>query len=536
MNADISCVYPYIKNYSRELEWSIKSLKNVEHGEVYVIGLKPDYEVPATFISPQRNHWSGLSPYNDVINKILQACNLDISDDFLYMNDDLFILDAYNGTTYDRGDLLDHINGRRPDSYTTALRNTLQWLRKNNYPTKDFETHTPIVFNRDKMKQLIDRILPRINGGHNVLIRSLYGNVYGVDSEYMENDTKNPQNYIGRTILSTNENTFIGKIGQYIMCTLSGMPYDQRRIKIAANIHYYIEEHGSGGELYIHGLLKELAKKHDVTAYIADDYLKNKVIDGVNVNYTDSITDAQFDILITHFQKTVGSQTLARTRNVRLVTVVHNNMDLTKQYLRGTKPGDLIIYNSQWIKTDHRRPGLVLTPPIKKVVKKTVKQDKVLLVNLIPEKGSELFFQLAREMPDIQFLGVKGGYYKTRQSEQTLPNLTIIENAPDMDSVYSQTKVVLMPSSYESFGMVASEAAQIGIPTIAHPTPGLKENLDYAGIFVDRKNIQGYKEEIRRLFDDKEYYKKYSKLSKQRFMQNKENNQLLAVIKAIEDL
>lgn len=285
----------------------------------------------------------------------------------------------------------------------------------------------------------------------------------------------------------------------------------------------------------MHSLLKELAKKHDVTVYVSDDKLNNSIIDGVKVNYTDKISEASFDIIISHFQNTTESKRLARERNVPLVAVIHNNQN--DYILNDIKHGDLLIYNSEWVKNHYHKQGIVLTPPIKKVNKiKYTRQNKVLLVNLLPEKGAELFFTLAKEMPDIKFLGVRGGYFKHKQIEESLPNLEIVNNTNDMDNIYSQTKVVLMPSIYESYGMVASEAAQIGIPAIAHPTEGLKENLGKSGIFIDRNNIEGYKEEIRKLFNDKNYYNKYSELAKERYKENVRNNRLKEVIQAIEDL
>jgi glycosyltransferase involved in cell wall biosynthesis len=67
-----------------------------------------------------------------------------------------------------------------------------------------------------------------------------------------------------------------------------------------------------------------------------------------------------------------------------------------------------------------------------------------------------------------------------------------------------------MPSAYESWGMVASEAICGGIPVIAFPTPGLKENLDYAGIFVPPHSIQEWVDAIQKLLTDSEYYRTVS--------------------------
>ena len=47
--------------------------------------------------------------------------------------------------------------------------------------------------------------------------------------------------------------------------------------------------------------------------------------------------------------------------------------------------------------------------------------------------------------------------------------------------------------------MAAVEAAASGIPTIAHPTPGLQEALGDAGVFVDRDDIDGWETALKEL-------------------------------------
>jgi len=73
------------------------------------------------------------------------------------------------------------------------------------------------------------------------------------------------------------------------------------------------------------------------------------------------------------------------------------------------------------------------------------------------------------------------------------------------ERVYARTKVLLMPSSYESWGRVGVEAMASGIPVVAHPTPGLCESLGEAGIFVDRNDLDGYEAVLRKLMTRTEY-------------------------------
>ncbi|MFI1769152.1 glycosyltransferase family 4 protein [Streptomyces sp. NPDC020800] len=60
------------------------------------------------------------------------------------------------------------------------------------------------------------------------------------------------------------------------------------------------------------------------------------------------------------------------------------------------------------------------------------------------------------------------------------------------EHVYSRSRVMLMPSLYESWGRVAVEAFASGIPVIAHPTPGLVESLGEAGIFAYRDDLNAW--------------------------------------------
>lgn len=207
--------YVYKKNWSRELEYSIKSLKNVPHDGVYIIGDKPDYEIPATII-PSRPHQTPHSPYIDVFMKHYTACLEIDADELLCLNDDFFIMQPYDFRMYDRGSLTDHIaERRRNDPYKQMLQNTYDYLTAQGETTKDYTTHTPFLYNRKNLLALINQVMPEIKRGKTMSIRTLYGNIFNVPSETIK-DVKNPDVYEGLPILSTNEHTFMGQTGQYI--------------------------------------------------------------------------------------------------------------------------------------------------------------------------------------------------------------------------------------------------------------------------------------------------------------------------------
>jgi glycosyltransferase involved in cell wall biosynthesis len=74
-------------------------------------------------------------------------------------------------------------------------------------------------------------------------------------------------------------------------------------------------------------------------------------------------------------------------------------------------------------------------------------------------------------MPRQGFLFVVGAY-----GRQVRPRLANVQVIPPVawdrmrEAVYARTRVLLMPSEYESYGRCGVEAAHAGVPTIAHPT------------------------------------------------------------------
>ena len=107
-------------------------------------------------------------------------------------------------------------------------------------------------------------------------------------------------------------------------------------------------------------------------------------------------------------------------------------------------------------------------------------------------------------MPHKSFLGVLGSY--DEQITQELPNVRYVPNSPNIKQWYAQTRILLMPSKYESWGRTATEALCSGIPVICTDTPGLKENCEKGGIFIkNRDNVKEWVEAITKLDDKKAY-------------------------------
>lgn len=283
--------------------------------------------------------------------------------------------------------------------------------------------------------------------------------------------------------------------------------------------HAYCPHHNAGAETTLHTLLRHLASRgHDVHVQLSapmagtdKDYLYGDVHvhpwrgPGDVMPYFNRKGPFAADVVIAHLQNILRAAALCDINKVPLVHVIHNSHEFTKgAFRRG--PVNLAVFNSHWMHDDFAAfwrvasrtpmpPAIVVHPPVDPTTYVTTHGQRITLINLCEEKGGRLFWRLADAMPERKFLAVKGAYGEQIVPDDIPGNVRLLDHQRPRDmaaNVYAQTKLLLMPSSYESYGRVGVEAAYSGIPTIAHPTPGLKEALGRAGTFVDRDDLDGW--------------------------------------------
>lgn len=218
-------------------------------------------------------------------------------------------------------------------------------------------------------------------------------------------------------------------------------------------------------------------------------------VSGLGWGATDRLRDA--DVCISHAGDTVGrASEAARAAGVPHVVLVH-----------GAPPpcepdADMIVANSEATAAElqhYRAPVIVAHPHTRFKDHHGPTGQFTTLVNLSGPKGGRVFRRTAARCRDLPFLGVRGGYGGQVVIPVTDHNVATINPVADMRHVWSQTRILMMPSEVETWGMVGVEAMCSGIPVIAHPTPGLRESLGDAGIFVDRDDVDGWVQQVRRL-------------------------------------
>jgi glycosyltransferase involved in cell wall biosynthesis len=290
-------------------------------------------------------------------------------------------------------------------------------------------------------------------------------------------------------------------------------------MNILWSIHLYFPRHGSGAESMARNINRYLKSQgHDVKVLLhqANQYKITEMyeFEGVDVFPPDDyIIDKLFtwaDVVISHLDYNKWTTYQCEKYNKKFIHVVHN--DINYPSVADSPIPVKVIYNSEWCAKalNYKCPSIIFPPPLNEWVKtEGTQREYITLINMNQNKGSRYFYSFAKRLPYFNFLGVKGSY--DNQHIEQHPNVKIIPNTPDIREVYKITKVLLVPSHYESWGMVAAEAMANGIPVIYNPTPGLSENVGTAGICINRKELDKWVQQIHKLMTDSEYYEKWSK-------------------------
>lgn len=296
-------------------------------------------------------------------------------------------------------------------------------------------------------------------------------------------------------------------------------------MKILWFIKDYPPYHNCGSDWYAHELNKFLISQgHEVTVVCNPKYPRFE-FEGVKCvprgnDYAHYF--AKCDVIFTHLDWTAECIRLNERNNKTIFWFMHATMDYSS--VRRAWKKVVVVYNSEYAKNVIPFPNnrsVVLEPPIKEINAKP--GDSITLINISEAKGGRVLKTIAENMPDRKFIGVKGSY---GQQVLNMPaNVEIVENTSDLTEVYSRSRLVLMPSVYESWGMVGVEALSCGIPVLASDIWGLKESLGEAGIFLNRNKVEDWIDMIRKL-DDKKEYSKASKKAKVRVQELKDKSKI----------
>jgi hypothetical protein len=267
-------------------------------------------------------------------------------------------------------------------------------------------------------------------------------------------------------------------------------------------------------------LLKYLrAQGHEVVVY-AKQIPKAYTYDGFDVEravYLRRDISQTFDVLLTHAE--IRTSVISNANMLPYVAIVHNVAGATLRSLERQAP-TLTIANSEYTRdhipsnAKHHALGVhVIRPPVLLDPVDNGPHDRIGIVNLSIDKGGDVLKYVAEKNPSIPFLAVQGGH--GLQVESLPSNVEVIPQTPDMASQYARMRALIFPTRSETYGKVAAEATQFGVPLIVSDIPALHEVCGNAAIYLDPHDYEEWNYAVRSMMKDN-IHAKWSRLSSAR--------------------
>lgn len=213
---------------NEELRYSLRSLENIPHGNIYIAGYKPTWVKNVIHVP---NHQ--LRTYSKYLNSTNNwaAANAmdDLSDDYIYMNDDFFIMHKLETIPNMHMGSLDLFIDRYVSigsrAYVEGSMTTRRVLHQIGVTgdLKSYELHVPFLVNKSRRRDIValaQHYNPRQRSLHT---RTLYGNYYqveGIEMRDVKIHNESMQFSEKWDFLSTSDEAFSDcSVGDYIRDT-----------------------------------------------------------------------------------------------------------------------------------------------------------------------------------------------------------------------------------------------------------------------------------------------------------------------------
>ena len=173
---------------------------------------------------------------------------------------------------------------------------------------------------------------------------------------------------------------------------------------------------------------------------------------------------------------------------------VHTPPKYGRSIAQGMRYADYAVYNTETAATQWGEPkALVLHPPISPLPNNLFGEgDAYTLLSSLANKGVGVVLKLAQQNPNKRFIIVRSpsepthGLFDLEEKAAQLPNLEVHPRVPpeEVYKYFEQTRILLAPSRYETYGMSAIEAAGYGIPCVHVDTPHVREGIGEAAVLI----------------------------------------------------
>lgn len=297
---------------------------------------------------------------------------------------------------------------------------------------------------------------------------------------------------------------------------------------VVALSHGYPPIWNMGGEVSLHRSLLAVNGRRVVLTATEQDYtfegIEVKKINTPNVLDVNAsptpIASQLYDLKarVVIAQNELSLPAVLAAEKVGAISVI--NVHTPPKYGKGIRYGvcyaDYAVYNTETSAREWGEPNaLVLHPPINQMPTNIkTNGDAYTVLSSLVNKGVEVVLDLAKMYPDKRFIIVRSpaepthGLSNLEERAALLPNVELHPRVPP-EEVYKyleQTRILLVPSRYETYGMSAIEAAGYGIPTVHVDTPHVREGIGDAAVLVSPLSVTETSNGIQLIENDYDLY------------------------------
>jgi hypothetical protein len=162
------------------LRYSLRSLTNVEHGDVHVIGRVPKWLTDVNVLTPPvfRNK------FRNSVASLYQACLQLAGRRFILVDDDTYILRPIAEVKPLHAEGMLAAAEHKAGAYGRTIRWTAEWLAARGIDNPlSYELHVPMPIVADDCAPALE---PALVTGRAVQARSIYGNTCNIGGEYAD--------------------------------------------------------------------------------------------------------------------------------------------------------------------------------------------------------------------------------------------------------------------------------------------------------------------------------------------------------------
>lgn len=272
---------------------------------------------------------------------------------------------------------------------------------------------------------------------------------------------------------------------------------------LTAFLHGYPPLWSMGGEMATHRALRAVPGSVVFTTALEEYQLDGVSVmpaTGVSVQcIKDDARSVGASVLFGHSRLSDETIRAARHLDLSSILTVHAPPQFGKDLRRARASATVRLYNTEVARKEWHDPeGWLLHPPIGEPLKMLEgPRNALTLTSSLVNKGASRVLQLAARRWDQRFIIVESPAHPTHgdpafwEQAEKLGNVEIWPRLhPDeMNRLWAETRVLLVPSRYETYGMAAVEAAWYGIPSVHVDTPHVREGIGTAALLLKTTKI-----------------------------------------------